>query len=79
MTHDFERMDLARHYSAEFKWALSHIMVHLSVSGSTVNVHAVLGSVWHLIEARLERNQDLQKNKKGEVQEEKFNFTLSVV
>lgn len=55
------------------------MMVHLSASGSTVNIQAVLDSVWHLVGARLERNRDLQKTKKGEVQEEKFNFSLSVV
>lgn len=55
------------------------MIVHLSASGSTVNVHATLASAWHLVEARLECNWDPQKNKKGEVQQEKFNFALSVV
>lgn len=45
MTHDFECMELVLLYSAKFKSAHSHMVVHLSAKGSTVIVHAVLDPV----------------------------------
>lgn len=40
-----ECMELILHYSANFKLTLSHMVLHMSASGSTVIVDAVLDSV----------------------------------
>lgn len=68
VTHDFQCMELVLHYSANFKSTLSHMVLHMSASGSTVILDAVLDSVWTLVETQLECNCDLQKKKKVVIQ-----------